>query len=365
MSTLDASSVAKEIVDDLFPVAQGIHESAPMSFCLRYAIEYSRLRMLKSVRNLATRLGMQPLTVGSGNTNWGGIEDQIRQQRSVLDSWKGRCESQLNMLAVCKSNGVFDMIPGTEFAYDCPFTITTKYNTGTYYVTPGSCLLYYAGEFFNPCRHSTKQCNSKTAAGKPAFSVDEITGPQQRANTLVAFDVRSVGSGEILGVWPTKFYDKNESRNEVAVQVVERLLLWQASSSSTTTGQEGADFEALNYAVEGVSDRGANVPWRLSKEFIEHVFMDGGSSPLATGSVGNTKAGRKGWGKAEGLVTSASGDVAEFCDGIADWWPDVSFQFQLFFLHANGVDSATRCAGLDQACGVPCHGALQQGPGRA
>jgi hypothetical protein len=35
MATIDASSVAKEIVDDLFPVAQGIHESAPMSFCLR------------------------------------------------------------------------------------------------------------------------------------------------------------------------------------------------------------------------------------------------------------------------------------------------------------------------------------------
>jgi hypothetical protein len=35
MKTFDATSVAKEIVDDLFPVAQGIYESAPMSFCLR------------------------------------------------------------------------------------------------------------------------------------------------------------------------------------------------------------------------------------------------------------------------------------------------------------------------------------------
>jgi hypothetical protein len=35
MNSFDAVSVAKEIVDDLFPVAQGIYESAPMSFCLR------------------------------------------------------------------------------------------------------------------------------------------------------------------------------------------------------------------------------------------------------------------------------------------------------------------------------------------
>jgi hypothetical protein len=72
--------------------------------------------------------------------------------------------------------------------------------------------------------------------------------------------------------------------------------------------------------------RGANIPWRLSKEFITDILMDGADGYRAKGSVGNTKAGpssqaSKGWGAAEGLATD--GKAAEFCDGIADWWPDV------------------------------------------
>ena len=228
MSTLDAASVAREIVDDLFPVAQGIYESAPMSFCLRFSIEYTRMRMLKGVRQLAYDMGMDPVKNagnGSSSKNWGSIEDEIMQQKSVLDLWKGKCESQLNMLAVCKSNGIFDMIPSSEFAYDCPFTISTPYASKRYYVTPQSCLLYYSGEFFNPCRHSTKMCKGS----KPSFTVDEIVGPAQRANTLIGFDARGTGSGEILGTWPTKFYDLDASKNDVAVQVVERILRWQVS----------------------------------------------------------------------------------------------------------------------------------------
>ena len=70
--------------------------------------------------------------------------------------------------------------------------------------------------------------------------------------------------------------------------------------------------------------RGANIPWRLSKEFIRDMLMDGANGQRAKGSVGNTRVGpqSKGWGASEGLATD--GNVAEFCDGIADWWPDVS-----------------------------------------
>ena len=153
LSTFDSVSVAREMVDDLFPVAQGIFESAPMSFCLRYAIEYSRLRMLKAVRNLVWLRD-------TGETNAGGIEDEVRKQKSVVDLWKGRCESQLNMLAVCKGHGVFDMVPSTEVPYDCPFVITNAYSAGNYYVTPTGCLLYYNKAFYNPCRHSTRPCTS-------------------------------------------------------------------------------------------------------------------------------------------------------------------------------------------------------------
>lgn len=119
------------------------------------------------------------------------------------------------MLAVCKSNRLFDIVPEKEFAYDCPFVVTTPYAARQYYVTPTGCLLYYRGSFYNPCRHPTKPCAS--AAAKVPFTAEEVAAQAQ--HTLVRFDVRSTGSDEILGSWPVKFYDPDEGKNEVAAQV--------------------------------------------------------------------------------------------------------------------------------------------------
>jgi hypothetical protein len=299
----------------------------------RFSIEYSRMRMLKAVRNLVLARGEEE---GRSSGNAGGIEDEINKQRSVVNLWKGRCESQLNMLAVCNGNRVFDMVPETEKAYDCPFVISNPYSDGAagYYVTPTGCLLYYGGEFFNPCRHATRPCSGASPApsGKVSYTVEEITGAMQRPYTLVKFDVRSTGSDEILGTWPIKFYDKDEGKNVVASQVVERILRWQASSS-TSSSEEEMEFETLNLGETSVN-RSANIPWRLRREFIEGIFMNGGSGDRAKGSVGNTRTQQsssfptKGWGAAEGLVTE--GSAAEFCDTIADWWPDVSCPFNSF-----------------------------------
>lgn len=217
LESFDATSVVKEVADDLFPVAQGIHESAPISVCLRYAIEFSRLRMLRAIQSVA------PLSAAH-------LRDELSMQKSVADRWKGRCESQLNMLAVCKSNGLFDLVPKKEFAYDCPFVISDSYaqGSGQYYVTPTSaCLLYYKGSFYNPCRHSTRPCKPASNAAKVVYTLAEITGASQKGNTLVKFDVRSTGSGEILGTWPIKFYDLDPAKNEVSAQVVARIMRWQ------------------------------------------------------------------------------------------------------------------------------------------
>ena len=42
----NASSVVDGVVHDLFPMAQGIHDSAVVSSCLRFSIEYLRLRVM-------------------------------------------------------------------------------------------------------------------------------------------------------------------------------------------------------------------------------------------------------------------------------------------------------------------------------
>lgn len=353
LGSMDAASVAKEVADDLFPVAQGIQESAPMSFCLRYAIEYSRLRMLRAIYSVS------PERNSAGNSKVGGhVGEQIRFQKSVTDLWRGRCESQLNMLGVCKSNGLFDLVPKNEFAYDCPFVISNPYNGGAagYYVTPKGCLLYYKGSFYNPCRQqqSQKRCNSKTV--KVSFTVEEIVAAS--ADTLIRFDVRDAGSGEVVGEWPIKFYDIDQSKNTVASQVVERLLRWKATSSSASTAEDAA-FEAENLGEDNAM-RGANIPWRLSKRFIEEIFMQGGSHSNAKGSIGNTPVqSAAGWGAAEGLVTD--GKTADFCDGIADWWPDVSLACAC---KSRAVRLLHVFTGLDESGWLPRHAAVQQGSGR-
>ena len=42
LNTFHATSLVNDVVQDLFPAAQAIRESAPMSTCLRYSIEYAR-----------------------------------------------------------------------------------------------------------------------------------------------------------------------------------------------------------------------------------------------------------------------------------------------------------------------------------
>jgi hypothetical protein len=348
LQSFDPVSVAKEVADDLFPVAQGIHESAPMSFCLRFAIEYSRLRMLKAIRNM--RVVQQQPKNSQSSTSF--LQDEISHQKSVVDRWKGRCESQLNMLAVCKSNGIFDLVPREPVPYDCPFAISTPYynaatGSGTkYYVTPTGCLLYYQGSFYQPCRHSRDPCSSprdgRTAAAASLLSVQDIVAPPESLRTKLQFDVRHTGSGEILGSWPVKFYDQDAAKNEVAAQVVQMLTRWRATSSSASSPEEMLAFAQNNFEEEEQKEdaeaagtpQPANIPWRLSKEFIEHIFMQGGNHDRGPGSIGNTvpknndASAKNGWGTAEGFAFSASSSSsssssAEFCDAITDWWPDV------------------------------------------
>jgi hypothetical protein len=60
----NATSVVDEVVDDLFPMAQGIHDSLAVSSCLRFSIEYLRLRVMymissNKLRDMALQMDMQ------------------------------------------------------------------------------------------------------------------------------------------------------------------------------------------------------------------------------------------------------------------------------------------------------------------
>ena len=270
LSTFDAQSFARSVSDDLFPAAQAVGtESLPVSACLRFSIEYSRMRVLKVLeRTLVDRTAEMEL--------------QGSMQQAVVARWKHQCESQLGMLAVCKSNGIFDMVPPEENEHNCSFQILDAYDDGKYYVGPASCLVYISETkaFYDPCMHPTKECNSKGTV----YSLSDLLGTPA---TRLQFDVRSLGNEEVLGTWPLKFYGSDEDKNEMAVAYAGMLEQFRTSGTS-------------------------GVPWRLSTEFADQIL--GGTD---TGSVGNT---REKWASAEGFASKST----EFCDGISDWWPEVS-----------------------------------------
>lgn len=123
--TFDPLSVARDVADDLIPSSQAVStESMPVSVCLRFSIEYLRLRVLLTLQS------SEFLMVGAGRGS--EILQASKLQQATVQSWKHKCESQLGMVAVCQSNSIFDMIPATENAYKCPFTISDSYSVKSF-----------------------------------------------------------------------------------------------------------------------------------------------------------------------------------------------------------------------------------------
>jgi hypothetical protein len=265
-NTFDAASVAIQVVDDLFPVAYAAKEGGPTSVCLRFAIEYARLRVMETI-----------------HAAFKGV-NKLGEQRTLYDTWKKRCHMQLQMVGMCRSNGVYAMIPDEQKVYRCPFHVSDPYNgthSSGYYVTPG-CLVYHRDSVYDPCKMQSDPCSSSKT-----ISIADLVA--DAAHAKLPFDPRMVGSDEALGVWPVEFSsNKGPDANAKMALAVDKIEEWRASSSW--------------------------LPWRLSEGFVAANVMGGGSA--TPGGMGNTPK-TKTWGTAEGFE-----DNIEFCDAMADWWPD-------------------------------------------
>lgn len=273
-NTFDPVSVAKDIADDLIPAAQAVStESWPVSVCIRFSIEFLRLRVLRSLEESMVNI--------SSSERMQKLKEAANLQQAVVQSWKHKCESQLGMVAVCQSNSLFELVPEKPYAYACPFTISDAYTGGNYYVGPSSCLVYVAREksFFDPCLVSSNPCTTKATVSLASIL-------SQSSKTRLAFDVRSLGNGEVLGRWPAKFTSPDAVKNEVASAAATLLEDWRTTKTM-------------------------GVPWRLSQAFAQQVL----ESSSSAGAVGNTKLE---WKVAEGFANVTT----DFCDGIADWWPE-------------------------------------------
>jgi hypothetical protein len=258
LATIDLTSVSQKMVQDLFPVSQGVPESPVTSSCLRMAIEYSKVRIMEMLHN-----------------TWPDKGGELPIQRGVLVKWKNLCASQLNMMGMCKSHGVFKMVPAVEKNFSCPFTISDAYSTQAYYVTPG-CLVYNVNldRFYDPCLVSG--CNSNGVG----VTLSTVSQPAY----AVPFDARGTSLQEAIGTWPSEFFSTSDANN---VDMEDRV----------------ADL----YEHDGENP----LPFKLLASFPEYLVKDGGKHAPGYANVPETHS----WARSEGPPSTAS----TYCDAMADW----------------------------------------------
>ena len=152
----------RSFIKHLFPVAQGVYESASTAYCLRYTVESALLTAMQ-IANVS-----------------------YAEQQLISDTWRVRCESQIAMLAMCKGLDVYrPPVIASNRVFNCPFSISSDPDV---YMTPG-CLVHKSGTFYDPCK-----CNACSPAA-PLFS-------SFNAACKIPFDPRSlVQEGVPLGGW--------------------------------------------------------------------------------------------------------------------------------------------------------------------
>ena len=126
-------SIADLFIDELFPSAQGVRQSMPQSYCIRYGIELARLTVYEAAK----------------------LADAASQQQGVVSMWRVRCQYKLEELAVCNSFRVFNATGGSKDTSRCPFALSVVQSLQqSYAVTPGCLLVLWntaQDGIYDPC----------------------------------------------------------------------------------------------------------------------------------------------------------------------------------------------------------------------
>jgi hypothetical protein len=153
-------SLADKFVDDLFPAAQGVFGSAPVSHCLRFVIELARLQAM-TLADLVVKgdNGDNGANGANGAPNNASSSSTFAQQSFIANSWKSKCAAQIDLVGMCAVTRALDAVGGvwSTGEPDCPFEWSGgngKAINGNGYITP-SCLVYIhtTSEVHDPCRY--------------------------------------------------------------------------------------------------------------------------------------------------------------------------------------------------------------------
>lgn len=120
--SLTPEDLSTRVVQELFPVAQGVRESAATAACIRYVIELARLQVLRTVAPL-----------------------DAERSRLLVAQWRSRCASKARQMASCVSSRAFDIEPEfrvwADIAADrCPFRLNSDFEARTYLTS--TCVIH-------------------------------------------------------------------------------------------------------------------------------------------------------------------------------------------------------------------------------
>ena len=265
------ASFADRFVDELFPIAQGVTESAGLAFCLRVVVESARLRVL------------QLAAAGTSGDVSKRLYEAIEGQENVLSTWRRRCMQQVDMVGMCMLRGVFAVQPVLEPTPKCPFELTHMPQNGAW-LTPGCVLRWTDDRYFYPCL-----CN-------------DCSGPLILS---VVHDVVNKGSCE-MAINPNTFLLEYKKKSS---------LFWATDFTHEKDTLKRSMLTAQVLALH--EERKHNTGVDIQKLLTDYIHTTDTVNETR-GTFGNADGSTK-WFAAEGLAHDGS---TQFCDIIHDWWPE-------------------------------------------
>jgi hypothetical protein len=171
--------LVQPFLDELFPANHGADDAGATVYCLRFAIEQARLEVLRLL------LANQPesLFVLQVDEGFLRLQDEYLRQRERAEAWRRKCGTQMHLLHLCTSLGVFRPLTDTNDrdAVACPhFRVEPSPSA---YVTP-QCLLSVDGVFYDPCR-------CVACAGDKTMLLDVGALVRNRSSCALRFDPRN------------------------------------------------------------------------------------------------------------------------------------------------------------------------------
>lgn len=211
---------AMHLVEELFPITQGVAEGAIAAYCMRYFIEKARFTVLQYTKDLGIV------------TN---AKNYLNQEILML-SWRRKCSTQVYLLHLCVSLDVFQYpMASNQDHLRCLFF--KQVANPSYYLT-AECLVFSDGVFYDPCR--CVECSENTVRVVP---IDYLKS--HPLECTLSFDPRNktLHAHMPIGEWEGEHLDYSSLLNEDLL--LDHLLQDHDALGNTANGENWKTAEGF------------------------------------------------------------------------------------------------------------------------